>query len=71
MKVKGGSGNEGGEQQQASEMGWGEAWAALDFVCVYMFQMSPPAVTKGSVGFRTRPHCSHCSSTTVFRENMK
>lgn len=30
----------------------GAAWAALGFVGVYKFQMSPLAVTKGSVGFR-------------------
>lgn len=46
-----------------------EAQAALGFVCVYKFQMSPSAVTQGSVGFRTRPHCSHCSSTTVLKEH--
>lgn len=32
----------------------GGGMGTLGFVCVYKFQMSPSAVTKGSVGFRTQ-----------------
>lgn len=51
-EVEGRQWNERWEPQRASEMAGGGIGSAG--LCVYKFQMSPSAVTKESVGFRTQ-----------------
>lgn len=40
-------------------------------LCVFEFQMSSFAVTKGSMGFRTRSHCPHSSFTLRAKKTGK